>query len=136
MAPSSPAIPRLGRVSDAPTTPTAFFADSPEGLAVHDRVAQVVADFGEVQSRVTRSQVAFRRGRGFAFVWRPGQYLRSDVPAVLSIALPHEVDSPRFKEVAHPSPSVWMHHLELTDVSQVDDEVRGWLWKAWEHAAR
>jgi len=122
-------------VTDA-ATPEEFFEGSPEGLAIHDRVADMVGSFGDVGTRMTRSQVAFRHGRGFAYVWRPGQYVRSDVPAVLSIALPHQVDSPRFKEVAHPSPKVWMHHLELHEVSQVDDEVRGWLREAWQHAAR
>ena len=69
-------------------------------------------------------------------MWRPGQYVRSEVPAVLSVALPREVASERVKEVVHPSPHVWMHHLELDDVSQVDDEVRAWLREAWAHAAR
>lgn len=119
-----------------PATAEEFFEGSPDGLAIHDRVAEVVGSFGDVSTRVTRSQVAFRRDVGFAFVWRPEQYVRSEVPAVLSIALTHRVDSPRFKEVAHPSPRVWMHHLELLQVSQVDDEVRGWLREAWEHAAR
>jgi hypothetical protein len=116
--------------------PEDLFAGSAAGLAIHDRVAEVLAGFGDVESRTSRSQVAFRHGRGFAYVWRPGQYVRSDVPAVLSIALPREVASERFKEVVHPSPHVWMHHLELDDVSQVDDEVRAWLGEAWAHAAR
>jgi hypothetical protein len=113
-----------------------LFDGFPAGLAIHDRVASAVDALGEVTSRTSRSQVAFRHGRGFAYVWRPGQYVRSDVPAVLSIALPREVASPRFKEVVHPSPQVWMHHLELHDVSEVDDEVRAWLREAWEHASR
>jgi hypothetical protein len=117
-------------------SPEDLFAGHPAGLAIHDRVAEVVGALGDVESRVTRSQVAFRHGRGFAFVWRPGQYVRSEVPAVLSIALPREVSSPRFKEVVHPSPYVWMHHLELADPDQVDDEVCRWLREAWEHAAR
>jgi hypothetical protein len=50
---------------------------------------------------------------------------------VLSIALPHEVVSDRFKEVVHPSSHVWMHHLELGDAAQVDDEVRAWLQEAY-----
>jgi len=41
---------------------------------------------------------------------------------------------PRFKEVAHPAPGVWMHHLELRDRSQVDAVVRGWLAAAYESA--
>ena len=117
-------------------SPADFFAGSPAGLAIHDRVAGLVAAMGDVESRVSRSQVAFRHGRGFAYVWRPAQYVRSEVPAVLSIALPREVASPRFKEVVHPSPHVWMHHLEVNEVSEVDDEVRDWLREAWEHAAR
>ena len=56
------------------------------------------------------------------------------VQQVLSISLPHEVMSDRFKEIAHPAPRVWMHHLELRDVSEVDDQVSGWLANAYEAA--
>jgi hypothetical protein len=42
--------------------------------------------------------------------------------------------SDRFKEIAHPAPRVWMHHLELRDVSEVDDQVSGWLANAYEAA--
>lgn len=123
-------------MTEEDASPADLFAGHPTGLAIHDRVAELVDALGDVESRVSRSQVAFRHGRGFAYVWRPGQYVRSDVPAVLSIALPREVASPRFKEVVHPSPAVWMHHLELDDASQVDDEVLDWLREAWQHAAR
>lgn len=114
-----------------PTTPAAFFAGSPEGLAIHARVAGITSALGGVEERVTRSQVAFRRRRGFAYLWRPGQYVHSDVPAVLSVALPERLDSPRWKEVVHPSPSTWMHHLEVRHPDEVDDEVAGWLARAW-----
>lgn len=83
---------------------------------------------------MTKSQVTFRRRRGFAYVWRPGQYIDSHVPAVLSIALSHEVTSDRIKSVVHPSTNVWMHHIELDDVGQVDDEIRGWLEDAYASA--
>lgn len=114
--------------------PEDLFAGSPEGLELYGAVARAVADIGEASVRVTKSQVAFRRRRGFAYVWRPGMYVRSDVPAVLSIALPHPVESDRFKSIVHPSARVWMHHLELTDTTQVDDEVRGWLLEAYDDA--
>ena len=120
--------------SDDPHTPEEFFDGSPAGLALYRAVAAAVADIGESEVRVTKSQIAFRHRKGFAYVWRPGQYLRSDVPAVLSVALPHRIDSPRFKQVAHPAPQAWMHHLELRHLGQVDDEVRGWLREAYESA--
>ena len=61
-----------------------------------------VAAIGEAAVQVTKSQIVFRRRKGFAYVWRPGQYVKSEVPAVLSIALPRELTSDRFKSVVHP----------------------------------
>lgn len=112
----------------------AFFEGHPEGRMVAAAVASVVDGLGPHEVRVSRSQVSFRRRRGFAYLWRPGQYVHSDVPAVLSVALPREATHARWKEVAHPSPGVWMHHLELHSPVEVDDEVRGWLAEAYEHA--
>ena len=62
-------------------------------------------------------------------------YLKSAVPVVLSLALPFESAFPRFKGIAHPSPSIWMHHLEITDTGQVDTEVAGWMRQAYDFAA-
>lgn len=111
-----------------------LFDGSPEGLAICRAVQEAVSRLGEASMRVTKSQVAFRRRRGFAYVWRPGQYVRSEVPAVLSIALPRELVSDRFKEIAHPSPKIWMHHVELRDVSDVDEQVLEWLDEAYANA--
>jgi hypothetical protein len=112
---------------DVVRSPEDLFEGFPATLAVLGELERAVSDLDEISVRVTKSQVAFRRRKGFAYLWRPGQYLASDVPAVVSIALDHEVESERFKEVAHPAPTVWMHHLEIRDPGEVDDEVRGWL---------
>lgn len=107
--------------------PEEFFAGNPVGLATFGTVRDVlIRDRPDVTVRVSRSQVAFRRRRGFAYLWVPGRYLRRPAaPVVLSVATLERIDSPRFKEVVHPGP--WMHHLEVTDAAQVDEEVQGWL---------
>ncbi|CUR57350.1 conserved hypothetical protein [metagenome] len=115
-------------------TPDDVFDGHPDALMLYEQVRDAVATIGEADVRVTKSQVAFRRRRGFAYVWRPGRYVKSDVPAVLSIALSHEVCSHRIKSVAHPSANVWMHHIELHTATQIDDEVRRWLAEAYEDA--
>lgn len=115
-------------------SPEDLFDGFPRGLAVCRAVEQAVAAIGDAAVVVSKSQVAFRRRRGFAYVWRPGQYVDSEVPAVLSLALPREVLSHRFKEVVHPSSQVWMHHLELDDAAQVDNQVRAWLQEAYDGA--
>ncbi len=105
-----------------------LFVTSPVGLAVLVRVREVLADHADVTERVGRSQVAFRRRRGFAYLWRPGQYLSNPrAEVVLSLGLPWRLDVPRFTEVVHPAPSTWMHHLELHAAADVDDEVAQWL---------
>jgi hypothetical protein len=54
---------------------------------------------------------------------------------VLSIALGRHDDSPRFKEVVHPAAAHWMHHLEVNDVRELDDEVGGSLREAADRAS-
>lgn len=116
-----------------PSTPEEVFADSPVGLEVHRRLQELVSDLG-VEFRVTRSQVALRNRTGFAYLWCPGRYLKSQVPAVLSIALPERLESSRFKQVGCPSPGVWMHHLELSGPKDLDEEVMTWLRAAYDAA--
>jgi len=115
--------------------PEDLFAGFPETLAVFRAVEAVVGEIDEAHDTTvatSRSQVAFKRRTGFAYVWRPGQYVRNDAPAVLSIALPRQVRSARWKDVVHPSPHTWMHHLELSSAAELDDEVRGWLQEAYD----
>lgn len=121
-----------GKVEDR--TAEQLFDGFPEGYMLYLAVERAVRDIGGASIKVTKSQVAFRRRRGFAFVWRPGQYVRSEIPAVLSIALPRELASTRFKSVVHPSPRLWLHHLELREIAQIDDEVRRWLTEAYADA--
>ena len=121
-----------GDVSGADvSTPDAFFAEHPLGLAAFDRVCEMLGETGAFEVRVSRSQVGFRRRRGFAYLWLPGQYLRNPTAeVVLSIPLDRRDDSPRFKEVVAVSPRHWMHHLELRAVGDLDDEVLAWLREA------
>lgn len=108
--------------------PEDFFAGHPASFAAFQRVRGLIEGIGPVEVRTSRSQVAFRRRRGFAYLWMPGRWLAHPAAeTVLSIALPAPLASPRFKEVVHPSPRIWMHHLEIHHLDDVDAEVAGWL---------
>jgi hypothetical protein len=118
----------------APTTPEEFFAGQPLGLATYEWVRSRVAELGGAEVRVTPSQVAFRRRQGFAFLWRPGQYLdEPESEVVLTLVLDRHDPSPRFEEVVHPGRQ-WVHHLQVRDLADLDDEVEGWLREAYEDA--
>ena len=117
------------------STPEEIFSNSPAGLQLCQAVRAAILGTVPATERTTTSQVAFRNRRGFAYVWNPRRYLKTEVPAVLSIALSRRVVSSRFKEVVHPSPGVWMHHLELNTPGDVDAEVTAWLREAFDAAA-
>lgn len=112
------------------STPEQVFSGSPRGLDLFHAVEKLLAAPTPPAIRATKSQVAFREKRGFAYLWWPGRYVASEVPAVLSIALPRRIPSARFKEIVNPSTGVWMHHLELHSEEELDAEVAGWLLEA------
>jgi hypothetical protein len=113
-----------------------FFDGHPAALEIFRAVRSVVDGLGPDSLRTSRSQVAFARRRGFAWLWLPGTWLRHPATeTVLSIALGRHDRSPRFKEVVSPSPHVWMHHLEVHDIGDLDDEVAGWLREAYEEGS-
>lgn len=115
---------------DGRASARSLFAGHDDALAILERMLELVDALGPVELRVGRSQIAFRRRRGFAYLWRPAQYPAHGAPAVLSIALPRPDSSARWKEVAHPSTKVWMHHLELSGPGDLDAEVVAWLSEA------
>lgn len=113
-----------------------FFAGHDDSRRLFESVKDAITSIGPADIRVTRSQVAFRRHTGFAFVWMPDIYLgKSKVPLVLTIGLRRRDLSPRWKEIVEPAPGRFTHHLELRSESDIDDEVRLWLQEAWDSAA-
>jgi hypothetical protein len=125
----------VGSSGDHDPAVAAFLAGHPVASTVFDRVRAVLEAAGGCEVKVSKSQVTFRRRRGFAYLWLPGQYLRRPgADVVLSIALDRHDHSRRWKEVVHPATAHWMHHLEVHDPADIDDEVEDWLREAAEEA--
>lgn len=115
--------------------PAEFLAGHALAEQVYARMLEVIRACGQVTVKATRSQIAFRRRRGFAYLWLPGQYLtRPGADVVLSIVLGRRDDSPRWKEVVKPSARHWMHHLEVRRLEEIDLQVETWLSEAAQRA--
>jgi hypothetical protein len=85
-----PAYWRTGRGNLGDVDPTDLLDAEPMAVAVFEKVRSSLAGLGEFDIRTSRSQVAFRRKHGFAYLWRPGQYLsKPGAEVVLTIALGH-----------------------------------------------
>lgn len=114
-----------------PLTAEGLFAGRRAALEARDRVLEVLAGVGDVEERVQSSQLAYWRTHGFAYLWLPDQYLgHADAEVVLTIVLGRQDASPRWKQVVHPSPHHWVHHLEVDEAREIDDEVVAWLLEA------
>lgn len=111
-----------------------FFGADAKAVSIYRVIALALLELEGVTVAVSKSQVAFRARRGFAYAWAPSRYVRSTVPLVVSFALREQLDSARLKEVAHPSPSTWMHHVELREAEDVDRELITWLTQAYDEA--
>lgn len=113
------------------------FRTDPFSARLRDRTFDVIRFAGPIAMRSSESQIAFRRRRGFAWIWAPRQYLGPRAaPLVLSIALSRRIRSPRWKEVVEPRPGCFMHHLEVWRSRDLDASVRRWLSDAWTDAGK
>lgn len=96
-----------------------------------------ISSIGDFDLHVTKSQIAFHHGKAFAWAWIPGKYLHGKTaPLVLSLSLPARDDSPRWKEIVEPYSGRFMHHLELFEIVDIDEQVIGWLKQAWNKAVQ
>lgn len=112
-----------------------FFTGFDGSRHLFDLLWREIEAIGPVEMRVTRSQVAFRRRRAFAWAWVPDRYLRGDhAPLVLSVRLERRDGSRRWKQIVEPANGQFMHHLEFWTAAEVNDEVRHWLAEAWASA--
>jgi hypothetical protein len=113
-----------------------FFASQEESRRIFEALHRTIEALGPVELRVTKSQIAFRRRKAFAWAWLPGKYLRGEhAPLVLTLSFRHWDPSPRWKEIVEPAAGRFTHHLELSSSAEIDDEVRTWLQEAWAAAA-
>lgn len=112
-----------------------YFDGKEESRKLFDTLHDVIQSMGSVEMQVTKSQIAFRRRKAFAWAWMPGKYLHGRVaPLVLTVAFRDKDSSPRWKEIVEPSPGRFMHHLEFYSTADVDEEVQIWLQTAWSQA--
>ena len=112
-----------------------FFAGQSLSRQLFDVLRGAIDALDGVELRVTRSQVAFRRRKAFAWAWIPGRTLRGGhPPLVLTLALRRRHPSPRWKQIVEPYPGRFTHHLELRAPGEIDAEVRAWIEEAWSGA--
>ena len=114
-----------------------FFDGKPLELALYEALFRhLEMEFSEASVRVQKSQISFYGRHLFAAASLPVRRKKSwpEHCIVLTIGLSHRLDSPRVAVATEPYPGRWTHHILLSDETQVDGELLGWLRESWEFA--
>lgn len=111
-----------------------FFEKHPEALPLYEVFEErVLAAVPETRIRVQKTQISFGNPRLFACISflpvrsakeRPAKYI------VVTFGLDHRVESPRIDVAVEPYPCRWTHHVLLSAVEEIDDQLLAWMREA------
>ena len=117
-----------------------FFDKHPDALPLYetfeDKVRNIVSD---VRIKVQKTQISFYNKHMFACVSFARVRKKKDCPEnfiVVTLSLNHKLESPRVDIATEPYPNRWTHHLLISDMSEIDEELMVWVEEAAEFAAR
>ena len=117
-----------------------FFDKHPDALTLYetfeDKVRTIVSD---VRIKVQKTQISFYNKHMFACVSFARVRKKKDCPEnfiVVTLSLNHKLESPRVDIATEPYPNRWTHHLLISDMSEIDEELMEWVEEAAEFAAR
>lgn len=111
-----------------------FFDTHAEALPLYEVLAgRIMAEIKDAVIKVQKSQISFYNKHLFACVSFARVRKKKDCPPsfiVVTVGLNHRVDSPRIEIAVEPYPNRWTHHLLISEISEIDDELMGWLKEA------
>ena len=87
------------------------------------------AAFPEASVKVQKSQISFYSKGLFAMVSLPRR--KRDPGIMVSFGLGQREPSPRIRTAVEPYPGRWTHHVAVARAEELDEELLGWLRKAW-----
>lgn len=111
-----------------------FFNQHMEALPLYEALEELVLkEIGNVRITVRKSQISFYNKHLFACVSFMGVRKKKDCPTawiVVTLGLNRRLDSSRIEAVSEPYPNRWTHHLLLSDVKELDEELLSWIKEA------
>ncbi len=115
-----------------------FFEGHMGALPLYEKLEeQILTDIDNVRIKVQKSQISFYNKHMFACVSFARVRKKKDCPEnyiVVTFGLEHKADSFRIDIATEPYPNRWTHHLLISDLDEIDEELIGWIKEAAEFA--
>ena len=116
-----------------------FFRDHTEALPLYLFLEEkMLSGIPDVKIKVSKSQIGFRNKRGFAYVSflpvrkakeRPRHYI------TVTFGLGYQKESARIDASVEPYPNRWTHHVMVTKIQEIDEELLCWIREAADFSA-
>ena len=111
-----------------------FFNEHTDVLPLYERLEELIlAQIPDVKIKVFKTQISFSNKRGFAFAsfW-PCRKANDRPKTWLTVSFGHDrkVESPRINVATEPYPNHWTHHVMVSSVEEIDEELMGWIREA------
>lgn len=111
-----------------------FFDKNPEALPLYEALEERIrSEIQDVTIKVQKTQITFANKHNFAFVsFLPARKAkeRPDIYITVTFGLGYRKESPRIDAATEPYPNRWTHHMLISQVDEVDDELLGWIKEA------
>lgn len=111
-----------------------FFDKNPEALPLYEALEERIrSEIQDVTIKVQKTQITFANKHNFAFVsFLPARKAkeRPDIYITVTFGLGYRKESPRIDAATEPYPNRWTHHMLISRVDEVDDELMGWIKEA------
>ena len=117
----------------------AFFDGKPGALELYRAFrTKLFGELPDTQMRVQKTQITFTNPKVFACVSMVKLRKASERPAeyiVVTFGLGHEEHDPRIDVATEAHPNRWTHHVLVSGVGEIDDQLMGWVREAYAFSA-
>lgn len=111
-----------------------FFDAYPDAFPLYDKFEKCVTEHvPEARIKVQKTQISFYNRHMFACVSFARVRKKKDCPdsyIVVTFGLDHRAVSPRIDIATEPYPNRWTHHVLISELSEIDDELMAWVEEA------
>ncbi len=116
-----------------------FFNEHPEAFPLYKALEdRILADIRDVNIKVQKSQITFSNKHNFAFVsFLPARKAkeRPKVYITITFGLNYKKESLRIDVATEPYPNRWTHHVLVSSIDEIDDELLSWIKEASDFSA-
>ena len=111
-----------------------FFDQHMDSLPLYEAFeSSVRKEIMDIRIKVQNTQISFYNRHLFACVSFARVRKKKDCPdsyIVITFGLNHKLESPRIEAVSEPYPNRWTHHVLVSDINEIDNELMGWIKEA------